>query len=332
MVCLRLRRSAVEDRLALELPTLSWGRLPDERLDEPFELLVDPCVDGLGALRELSEHVVGNVANLSDPVDGVVPPDAESQRGLSAETGVVDPAQRLLVPLDGPGVECEPPSVGRPDPVDDDRVGVQLRIEGPARVLAKDGGGDPGGVERVDLAVDSVPAVGVPVDPVDDRRHGRIVGLDDLLADGIVAEGEQHGHGLGGRAGHVVAADAPLRVARAQREPGDRVHARHEIEEVVLLDRTRQPKRLRAAALPDAGRLATIEVVAELVLDVVAPGVGAPQSRGPRGHVSLPHERVHPSVRRCDRWATGGKVIGTRGQAERPSGTTVIPDSSRWMM
>lgn len=134
------------------------------------------------------------------------------------------------------------------------------------------------------------------VDPVHDGRHRRIVGVEDLLEHGVVAQGEQHGYGLGRRACHVIAADGPVGVARAQRKPGDRVHAGHEIEEVVFLDRASQPEPVRSPAVPDAGRLAAVEVVAELVLDVVAPGVGASQGRGPGGHGRLPHGRVHSSV------------------------------------
>ena len=175
-------------------------------------------------------------------------------------------------------------------------MGVELRVEGPAGVLAEGGGDDPLGVEDADLAVDPVPGVGVPFDPVRHRGDGGVVRVDNPRAHGVIAEGVQHRDRLRRGAGDVVAAHGPLRVPRAEEATGARVEAIHECEEVVLVDWSVEPELLGAATKPAARWLAAVEVVVELVLDVVAAGLGAGEGGRAGGHGALTAESVHSSV------------------------------------
>lgn len=103
--------TGVEDGLPLQAPPLSQGRLTVVDVLEQVDLLVDAAVDGLGPLGELSKHVGRDVGDLGDAVGWLVPSHAEAAGHLGAQARVVEPAQRLLVLLDGPGVEGEPAAV-----------------------------------------------------------------------------------------------------------------------------------------------------------------------------------------------------------------------------
>ncbi len=54
-------------------------------------------------------------------------------------------------------------------------MGVDLRVEGAARVLSEERGDDPLRVDDGDLAADAVAGVGVSFDPVDECFDGSIV-------------------------------------------------------------------------------------------------------------------------------------------------------------
>lgn len=82
--------------------------------------------------------------------------------------------------------------------------------------------------------------------PSADRRDDFTAVFDDVLANGVIAEGEQHGHGLRSRAGHVVAANGPVGVAGAERA-ADRLGLTGAIEEDDFLD-------LMPASIPSLGQ------------------------------------------------------------------------------
>jgi len=92
------------------------------------------------------------------------------------------------------------------------------------------------GVDRPDLAVDPVAAVGVVLDPTERGGNGGVVSIEDLPADVVVADGEQDGHRLRCRARDVEPSDSALVVTGAEQFPVDRVPTVHEGEEVVITD------------------------------------------------------------------------------------------------
>ena len=288
------------------MPAFPGCRRPFEGLGEAFQLLLDARLDGIGALGELGEHVGGNIGHLGDAVHRLAPAHTEPPRQLGAQARVVEAGEGLLIALDRARVEGQPATVGRQHPVDDDHVGVQLGVEGATGVLAEEGGGDPLGVEGADVAVDAVATMGVAFDPVDHRRHRRVVAGQHFVAHVVVAEREEHRRGLRRRARDVEAAHGPVGVGRAEQSAGARIDAGHQVEEAVLVHRAFEAEVGRAGAAPHPGRLSPVEVIAELVLDVVAARVGAAQGRRPRRHGSLPHEGVHSSVRECDASRVGG--------------------------
>jgi hypothetical protein len=115
-------------------------------------------------------------------------------------------------------------------------MGVELRVERTAGVLAEGGGDDPVRVEDADLAVRPVPGVGVALDPVDDTRNGGVVGNYDVRAHRGSADRVQHRDGLRRRAGDVVTARRPLGVPRSEEAASARVQPVHEREELILVD------------------------------------------------------------------------------------------------
>ncbi len=76
-------------------------------------------------------HDVGVAADHRPPLH------AEAAGELGAEGGAVDPADAALLALQEPGIERQPPAGGVLDLAGDDRVGVQLRVHRPRRVLTE---------------------------------------------------------------------------------------------------------------------------------------------------------------------------------------------------
>jgi hypothetical protein len=102
----------VEHGVALEPPPLPGCRGSVVGVVEALDRVLDAGGDGLGPLGELPEDVLGHVDDLGDPVDRLAPPDAEASSQLGTQPGVVEPAEGLLVLLDGAGVERQPSPVG----------------------------------------------------------------------------------------------------------------------------------------------------------------------------------------------------------------------------
>ena len=116
---------------------------------------------------------------------------------------MIEGGECLLVVLDQPGVECQPATVGRLDPVGDHEVGVDLRVERSAGVLAERCRHDPLGVDDRHFPTDPVPGVRVPFDPAGERHDCSVVCGEHFPTDVMVTEGEHHGHGLRRRTRHV---------------------------------------------------------------------------------------------------------------------------------
>ena len=168
-------------------------------------------------------------------------------------------------------------------------MGVDLRVEGSARVLPEERGDDSFGVDDGDLAADAVPGVGVSIDPVDECFDGSIVRLEDSLADLVVAECEEHGHGLRCRAGDVETSDRRVAVLPAEVAVGPvRVAPVHDREEVLVVEFAGEAEFVGGDSEPLASGLVGVEVVPRELLDVVPPGSQPLQRRHPDGHHRLP--------------------------------------------
>ena len=167
-------------------------------------------------------------------------------------------------------------------------------------MLAERGRDDPLGVDDRDLAVDAVAGVGVGLDPVDDRRHSRVVSNEHLGAGLVVADSEQGRDRLWRRGGDVEAADRVVAVGAAEvgLTAGSGVEAGHDAEELAVDDLTFEPELLCAAAVPDAFGFAGVEVVVRQRLDVVGASVGALERGDASGHCRhLPVGQVHLAAR-----------------------------------
>ena len=199
----RLVGTAVDHGLPLQPPSLAGRRLTAHRVDEAIELVVHAPPDVGGARRELGEQVGADVAHLGDASFGRMPSNTEARRHLGAQAGVIESGECLLVVLDQPGVECQPATVGRLDPVGDHEMGVDLRVERSAGVLAERSRHDPLGVDHRHFPTDPVPGVRVPFDPAGERSDCSIVCGEHFPTDVMVTEGEHHGHGLRRRTRHV---------------------------------------------------------------------------------------------------------------------------------
>ena len=295
-----LGRSAVDDRFALESPPFPRRGFALEGLGEPFDLAVDPVADLPGPTRIGREDLWGDVGDLGDAVLRGLPPHPEPLGDLGPQTAVVERGQGALVALQGLGVEGEPAAVGGEDPVRDHDMGVQLRVELSAHVLAKRHRHDPLRVDRVDLPMHAVAGVGVVLDPVDHRRDRGVMPGEDRVAHLLPADRVEDRQRLGCRERHVEAAHRPLAVGRTQCPAGGGVEAVHQRQERVLVDLAPEAQLGGPAAVPPPRWLVAVEVVRPELLHVIRAGVGATQGRDPGRHRELPgphtHESVHSSV------------------------------------
>ncbi len=192
------------------------------------------------------------------------PPQPEARRELGAQRRGVDPADAALLVLQEPGVEGQPVASGVLDLGHDEGVGVQLWIRASAGVLSEDRHDKTLGVELED-------AVGAPAghravtgEPGQGGVHRAVVGGGDLGAhEGVVGQGPQHRHRLGGREGGVEAPGRVRAVAPTQALAGDRV-ARGE-QGLQLLGRHlgTQAQAVPAVAPPPPGRFGWVEVVVD---------------------------------------------------------------------
>lgn len=162
-------------------------------------------LDITGSLRELGQHLAVDSIDLGDPVLRLVPGDAEAAGQLRSEVGVIQGRQGALVDLDGASIESQPPTIGRPNPVGDHGVGVELRVELAAGLLTEQRNHNPLGIHAHHMAAVTHPRVGVGFDPAEHRVDRSVVGLDDLVPRLLVADSEQHRHRLGRRESSVVA-------------------------------------------------------------------------------------------------------------------------------
>ncbi len=142
-------------------------------------------------MGELGQHVGVEARDLGDAVLGRLPADTQAASHLCSQVGVIESGQGALVELDGAGVKSEPAAIRRRHPVGDHRMGVQLGIELPARVLSKHTHHDPLGVHTHDVAVVTHSGVGVGLDPAEHRLHRTLVGFHHLTADLLIADTEE---------------------------------------------------------------------------------------------------------------------------------------------
>ena len=129
----------------------------------------------------------------------------------------------LLVVLDEPGVQRQPPAIRGLHPVGDHHMGMQLRIQRPAGVLPKGRRHNPLRVDHRHRTPDAVAGMGMLFDPGDHRPHRRVMSIKDNPADAGVTEREQHRHRFRCRRRHIkpahrllviTAAELPLRSMR----------------------------------------------------------------------------------------------------------------------
>jgi hypothetical protein len=271
-----LAGAAVDRRLPFDGPALPRCRSASDCVDEALDLLVASLLHLLGAFRELGKDLLGSVGHLGQAVLDGLPTDSEPRSQLGAQTGGVQGGDGALVALEGAGVE------------------------GQAGVLTERRRDQPVGVDGPDLPVDPVAAVGMILDPPERGSNRGVMGVEDLPADVLVADGEQHRHRLRCRAGDVEAPHGPVGVAGAEQRAVHGVDAIHDGEEVLVVGLAGQAEHLGPSAEPPAGRFVAVEVVAARAVDVVRAGVGALEGGHAGGHGRLPHERVHSSVNRCD--------------------------------
>jgi hypothetical protein len=132
-------------------------------------------------------------------------------------------------------------------------------------------------------------------DPVDHGGHGCVVGVEDRLADVVVAEGEEHRHRLGRRGGDVKAPHRILAEAPAQLDTGGRVRPGHHRQERLVAHLAGQAERCGPGSPTLCRRLAAVEVVAGQGLDVVDAGLRSLQRCHSNGHQHLPASGVHSS-------------------------------------
>ena len=291
--------AAVGGGFAFQPPTLPWCWLTAHRLDEPVELVVNPTRHRCCAGRELGQHRIGDIGDLSDPVLGLMPANTEPCRQLGPQRNVVQRGQGLLVAFDQTGVERQPATVRGLDPIRDHQMRMQLRVQRPTGVLPERGGHDPLNVDDRDLTTDPVAGVGVGLDPPGQFPHRGVVRVEDGAPDVLIAQRPQHRDGLGCRCGHVEPAYRLVVVAPSQIaiRPA-RVHAGHHRQERLVADFAADAELLSAGSEPDATRFAGVEVVVRQLLDVVRASVGALQRGHAYGHHTPPHTRVavHSSV------------------------------------
>ncbi len=158
-------RSAVHYRLPLQPPPLPRRRRSAQGGLKALELVAEAAGDLAGPLREMFQHRSGDAVDLGDAVLRLPPTDPESSGELGAEVGVVESGEGALVHDQRTGIQRQPAAIAGRDPVGDNGVGVQLRVEGPAGVLTKQPHHDPLGVHRDYLAVAAHSGVGVGLDP-----------------------------------------------------------------------------------------------------------------------------------------------------------------------
>ena len=101
------------------------------------QLLLNTVFHIDSALRELGQHVRVDVGNLGNPMLQLLPPDSETTGQLGPQPGVIQSRQGALVELDGPGIQCQPATIGGFDPIGDHCMGVQLWIQFSTGVLPK---------------------------------------------------------------------------------------------------------------------------------------------------------------------------------------------------
>ena len=168
-------------------------------------------------------------------------------------------------------------------------MGVDLGVEGAARVLSEECGDDSLRVNDGDLAADAVAGVGVPFDPVHHRLDRPVVRVEDSLADIVVTECEEYGHGLRCRAGDVESAHRGVAVFTAEVSVGSgRVAPVHDREEVLVVELPGEAEFEGGVPDPVASGLVGVEVVARELLDVVAPGAEPLQASTPGRSSPIP--------------------------------------------
>jgi hypothetical protein len=141
---------------------------------------------------------------------------------------------------------------------------------------------EPLDLDRLGAARAPTGPAGLTFEVPDRSRHGGVVGLTDLLPDGVVGEGPQQRHGLRRPERQIEPRDLPGRMRR-QPLPGRGVVAGQHRPELGAVDPTVQAEELHAAAEPPARRLTPGEVVvlhaASDDLEVVVVAARRPSAR-----------------------------------------------------
>ena len=186
-------------------------------------------------------------------------------------------------------------------------MGMHLRIQGAARVLPEPCSDDPVGIKHAHPTRDPVAGMRVGFDPAGQRADGGVVRACDFVADVLVTESEQHGHGLRCRARHIKPTYRLLRIHAAERTVRiARMRTSHHGDERVGIEHVAEAERGGAVAEPHTGRLTRLQVVVREMLHVIQARIDTTQRRDTHRHAKSPithdaaHDdpmsRVHPSV------------------------------------
>ncbi len=227
--------ASVGSGFAFHRRVLAVGRLAARAVDEVGDAAVHLDRDHVRALRELVQQLGRHAGDLGLTVHDLVERHPIPGRQLGAQRRLVYVAERLLMPLQQPGVERPPTTVAGLHLRRDHDMGVQLRIVGTARRLAEHRSGQPAGVGvepcpvRADAGRRPIPL---------DHRHRGVDGPVVTLGEPVVArESPQHRHRLRRRERRVIARHRlgdvavpvdPVEQLTPEDLAGDRVPARQE--------------------------------------------------------------------------------------------------------
>lgn len=193
-----LGRSGVRRGVAFQLGDRARVRLGAVVVVAPHaHQLGELGADLAAALREPLPHLIGHAGQVEDPRPPVDPADTEATGQLDPQRRVVDRADAALLELQEPSVQRQPPPRAVLDLGGDDRVGVQLGVDRPRRVLTEQRRGH---AEGVDLEHAVAAAAGhrpVPFEPAERGIHGGVMGREHLGPHpGMRGQRPQHRHRL----------------------------------------------------------------------------------------------------------------------------------------
>ena len=175
------------------------ARLPLDLLDAALR---DPPPGGgqlhdLGMpLREVVENFLRDALDLRGAIADLLPLDAEGARQLVPEDCFADGAGGLRGGVDGSHVGSGPATIGGANAVGDDHVRVQMRVAGASHLVRVHAADEPLRADDVDSIGASASEAFMPLEVVESGADRALLGGEDLLAQLLVPDREQHTDGL----------------------------------------------------------------------------------------------------------------------------------------